>query len=132
MPGPAVKFIGADAAMDDLRDWTEHVAPAVAEAAEPLTQRVADVVSQRVPHLSGQLAGSLTTTRDDEGAGVGYDGSVPYDAWIEFGGSRGRDYVPEGRYIYPTAAEAGDEFAQLAGHAAAQSAERFPWSTAQH
>jgi phage gpG-like protein len=123
-----VKFIGADAAMDDLRDWADQVAPAVAKAAEPFVQRVADMVRGRVPHLSGQLAGSVTSSTDDEGAGVGYDGSVPYDAWIEFGGVRGRPHVPEGRYVYPTALDAQDEFAAIAADAAADSAGRFAWT----
>jgi phage gpG-like protein len=85
-------------------------------------------VRGRVPHLSGQLAGSVTSSTDDEGAGVGYDGSVPYDAWIEFGGVRGRPHVPEGRYVYPTALDAQDEFAAIAADAAADSAGRFAWT----
>lgn len=123
-----VKFIGADAAMDDLRDWADQLAPAVAAAAEPFAQRVADAVSARVPHLSGQLAGSVTSSTDDEGASVGYDGTVPYDGWIEFGGTRGRPLVPEGRYVYPTALDAQDEFATLAADAASDTIGRFPWT----
>lgn len=123
-----VKFIGADAAMDDLRDWAGQLAPAVAAAAAPFVQRVADMVSARVPHLSGQLAGSLTSFTDDEGANVGYDGSVPYDAWIEFGGSRGRPHISEGRYLYPTALDAQDEFANVAAEAADDTIGRFAWS----
>lgn len=125
-----VKFIGDDAAMADLREWADQVAPAVAKAAEPFAQRAADMVSARVPRLSGQLAGSVTSSSDDEGASVGFDGSVPYDAWIEFGGSRGRTYVPEGRYVYPTALEAQDEFITVAAEAASDTVGRFSWSTA--
>jgi len=125
-----VKFVGDEAALADMRRWADQVAPAVAKAAEPFAQRVADVVAGRVPHLSGQLAASVEATSDDEGAGVGYDGSVPYDAWIEFGGSRGRPHVPEGRYLYPSAVDAQDEFATVAADAAADSVGRFSWSTA--
>ncbi len=28
---------------------------------------------------------------------------VPYAGWIEYGGSRGRAYAAQGRYVYPTA-----------------------------
>lgn len=123
-----VKFIGADAALDDLRDWADQVAPAVAKAAEPFVQRVADTVAGRVPHLSGQLAGSVTSFSDDEGASVGYDGTVAYAGWIEFGGTRGRSYVPEGRYVYPAALDAQDEYATIAAEAASDSIGRFAWT----
>ena len=123
-----VEFVGADAAMDDLREWAAQVAPAVAARAEPFVQRVADLVSGRVPHLTGQLAGSLTSSTDDDDASVGYDGSVPYAGWIEFGGSRGRTHVPEGRYLYPSALDAQDEFATIAADAASDTIGRFPWS----
>lgn len=124
-----VEFVGADAAMEDLRRWAEQVGPAVVRASEPFAQRVADTIAARVPVLSGQLAGSVESTSDDEGVSVGYDGSVPYDGWIEFGGTRGRPYIPDGRYVYPTALEAQDEFAQVASETADDTAGRFAWST---
>ena len=123
-----VEFVGEEAAMADLRDWADQVAAAVAKAAEPFARRVADIVAGKVPHLSGQLAGSVTSFTDDEGASVGYDGTVPYAGWIEFGGTRGRPYVSEGRYIYPTALDAQDEFAEVAAQAADDSVEGFSWS----
>ena len=125
-----VKFVGDEAAMADLRKWADQVAPAVAKASAPFAQRVAETAAGRVPHLTGQLASSIETTEDETGVGIGYDGSVAYAGWIEFGGSHGRSYVPEGRYLYPTAQEAADEFATLAADAAADSASRFSWSTA--
>lgn len=126
-----VVFVGVDDAMADLRRWADQVSPAVAKAAaDPFAQRVADSVSARVPHLSGQLAGSIEATSDDESVAVGYDGSVAYDGWIEFGGTRGRPYVPDGRYLYPTALAAQDEFAQVAADAATETVGRFSWSTA--
>ena len=74
-----VTFVGDEAAMADLRKWAEQVGPEVVKAATPFVQRVADTVAGAVPHLTGQLAGSVTTSEADDGAGVGYDGSVPYD-----------------------------------------------------
>ena len=85
---------------------------------EPFAGRRRRARRRPVPHLSGQLAGSVEASSDDEGAGVGYGGGVAYAGWIEFGGSRGRPYVPEGRYLYPTALEAQDEFATVAAEAA--------------
>lgn len=129
MSDSRVEFVGADQAMADLRRWGDQLAPAVAKAAVPFGQRVADLIAGRVPHLTGQLAGSVTSTQADDGVEVGYDGSVPYDGWIEFGGGHGRPYIPEGRYVYPTASEAADEFAQVAADAATDTVGRFSWAT---
>lgn len=123
-----VVFVGVAAAMGDLRRWADQVAPVVARASEPLAGRVASQVSGRVPRLSGQLAGSLEVSGDDEGAEVSMGAGLAYAGWIEFGGSRGRPYYPEGRYLYPMALEAQDEFATVAAGAADDSAGRFSWS----
>jgi phage gpG-like protein len=124
-----VKFIGDDAALADMRKWADQLGAAVAKATEPFAQRVADQVSNRVPVLTGQLASSVEATSDDDGASVEMGGGLDYAAWIEFGGSRGRPHVSEGRYLYPTALEMQDEYGEAASEAAEQSAERFSWST---
>jgi len=124
-----VEWVGGAEAMADIGRWAEQLAPAVAKAAEPFAVRVADMVAGRVPHLTGQLAGSVETASDDEGVEVVMGVGVVYAGWIEFGGSRGRPYVPDGRYLYPTALAAQDEFAQVAGDAATDTVGRFPWST---
>jgi phage gpG-like protein len=123
-----VDFVGDEAAFADMRKWADQVGPAVAKAAEPFAQQIADRVANRVPVLTGQLADSVEATSDDEGAEVQMGGGLDYAAWIEFGGSRGRAHVPEGRYLYPTALEAQDEYTEVAEQAATESAERFPWS----
>lgn len=127
--GNNVTFVGGEQALADMRRWADDVAPAVAKASGPFGQRVADTVRARVPYLTGQLAGSIETTDADDGLEVGYDGSAPYDGWIEFGGTRGRPYIDEGRYLYPSANEAQDEFAEVAAEAADDTARRFAWST---
>lgn len=130
MTGTSVEIIGEEAAAADLKRWADQLAGEVVKnAAVPTSERVADVVRGRVPHLSGQLAGSVATEIDDDGAGIGYDGSVPYDGWIEFGGTRGRDYISQGRYVYPSMLDAQDEYLQAAASASVDTAERFPWST---
>ena len=135
MTAPAnVEFVGVPeatqaAAMSDLRRWADQVAPAVVRAAEPFAARVADVVRGRVPVLTGQLAGSVETASADDGVEVSMGDGVPYAGWIEFGGSRGRPYVPDGRYLYPSALAAQDEFIDVASNAASDTVERFAWST---
>jgi hypothetical protein len=126
---PNVEFIGVAPAMADMKRWSAALGPEVDKAVAPLGTRVAGIVAGRVPHLTGQLAGSVESSTDDEGVAVSLGDGVDYAGWIEFGGSRGRDYVPEGRYLYPTLLEAEDEFAQIAGNAADDSVGRFAWST---
>lgn len=124
-----VKFVGDEAALADLRNWAGQIGQVVARDAEPFAQQVADRVAGRVPVLTGALAASVESTSDEGGVEVQMGGGVDYAAWIEFGGSRGRALVPEGRYLYPTALEASDEFGSLASKAADDSAGRFSWST---
>jgi len=65
-----------------------------------------------------RLAASLTGERADHGATVGYDliyaGPVDYGGWPP-----GRPYIPEGRYLYPTALEA-TSLLKRAGETAAE------------
>ena len=129
MTAPAVELVGVDAGMADLKRWAKDLQPEVDKAVLPLGQRVAGIVSARVPRLSGQLAGSVEADATDEGVEVSMGDGLDYAGWIEFGGSRGREYIPEGRYLYPTALENQDEFENVAAEAAADTVGRFAWST---
>jgi hypothetical protein len=122
------EIIGAEAAFNDLQRWAKDVAPAVAKAAEPLGQRVAGIVRNRVPVDSGALRGSVDTRTVDDGVELSIGEGLDYAGWIEFGGSRGREYVPSGRYLYPAAVDSEDEFTQVADSTATDSIGRFSWS----
>lgn len=124
-----VTIIGADQAMADMRRWADELAPAVDKAAEPFARDVASRVRGEVPHVTGALAASVEVSAEEEGIAVQIGDGVPYAGWIEFGGTRGRPYVSEGRYLFPTAAEAEDDYAVIAADAADESARRFSWST---
>lgn len=53
-----------------------------------------------VPVRSGQLRESVQVVDDGrDGAGVAM--TAPYAGWIEYGGTRGRPYVSQGRYLGP-------------------------------
>lgn len=131
MSDPArVEVIGGPQAAADLRRWADHLPAEVAKAAGPFAERVADQVRARVPVLTGTLAGSVESgDSEDGGVEVSLGDGVDYAGWIEFGGSRGRPYVPDGRYLYPTALEEQDQFAETAAKAAEESVTRFSWST---
>jgi hypothetical protein len=125
-----VEFKGLAEANRDMARWAEQLGPAVIADAQSLANTVASQVQGQVPVLTGTLAASVETVELDEaGVGVSIGDDVPYAGWIEFGGSRGRDLVPEGRYLYPTALDAESEFQQLAADTADDTVRRFPWST---
>lgn len=129
MPDESVKFVGAQAAEQDMHRWAEELGPAVTTKATNLAETVRSQVQAQVPVLTGTLAASVELVDDPEGVIVGIGDGVPYAGWIEFGGSRGRDAIPEGRYLYPTALAAEADYLQLAADAADDTARRFPWST---
>jgi hypothetical protein len=128
----AVQLVGVAEAARDMTRWADQLGPAVVAGAGPFAEALAARVAAKVPVLTGTLAGSVEVTdaaAELPGIGVTIGEGVPYAGWIEFGGSRGRPLIPEGRYLYPTALDSEPEFAQVASTIAEETAERFPWST---
>jgi hypothetical protein len=131
MPKKQFEVIGLDEAARDMEKWAKEVGPEVEKGTRDLAGQIADRVSNRVPVLTGTLSSSVEVV-DISGEEVAIGDGVEYAGWIEFGGSRGRALVPEGRYLYPTALEFEEEFGAAASDIAEQSAERFSWSTPAH
>jgi hypothetical protein len=127
--GNHVEVVGLRDAYNDMQRWAAQLGPAVETATEQLARAIASQVAGKVPVLTGTLAASVSVIEEPAGAGVSIGDGVPYAGWIEFGGSRGRPLVPEGRYLYPTALAAEPEFTELADEVASQTARSFPWST---
>ena len=132
MPEPAgIEWIGGERAIADMNRWAEEVGPLVAKERE-LADNIRSEVSGDVPYITGVLAGSVAVfdIDEDSGWGVGYDGGADaYDGWVEFGGSRGRSLVPEGRWLYPISLAHEDDFVQSVVKIAEDSVEGFAWST---
>lgn len=88
-------------------------------------------VRARVPHRTGEAAGSLRLRATQTGVGIARPaGGQPwrgvrgaYYNWLDFGGKTGRGkrierpFVKAGRYLYPAIAEARPELAELAADA---------------
>lgn len=126
--GNEVRIVGADEAARDMRAWCDQVGPTVDAASRGFAGTVAARVHP--PVLTGALAASVGLLETIEpGQGIQEGAGLDYAGWIEFGGSRGRPAIPEGRYLYPTARSAENEFYALAETTAEQSVGRFPWST---
>ena len=104
----SVTVVGAE----ELRRGTVLLAGDIEHRAD---QELVDVARDRaaatvliVPRVTGRLAASVTSDPASHGARVSIgNAGTPYAGWIEFGGTRGRPYISEGRYLYPTAFEAG-------------------------
>jgi|SRR5215471_2652478 len=94
--------------VDELRKGTRLLADEIHVKAtntlEGTARYRAGSVQAAVPRVKGWLAASVAVTpaEDRFDASIG-DTRTPYAGWIEFGGSRGRPYIPEGRYLYPIA-----------------------------
>ena len=132
MPEPAttVELVGLDDAFRDFRKWADQLGPSIDDASRAFAGRVASRVHP--PVLTGTLASSVSIVDvpgEDAGVGVSIGDGLDYAGWIEFGGSRGRPAIPDGRYLYPAAESAEREWLDLAEQTAEQTIARFPWST---
>jgi len=127
--GNRIEVKGLTEARRDMNAWATQVAPAVTQGSASFATNLAAKVAGKVPKVSGALAASVAPSPAEGGIGVSIGSGLRYAGWIEFGGSRGRPLVPEGRYLAPTALAAQDEFTQVAEKAADDTARRYPWST---
>jgi hypothetical protein len=126
-----VEVVGLDDAAHDFRKWADQLGPAVQSASRSFAGRVATRVSSSLPHLTGALAASVHLVDvPEDGIGIGEGAGLDYAGWIEFGGSRGRPHVPQGRYLYPAALATDSEWHQLGEDITNQTIGRFPWSQA--
>jgi phage gpG-like protein len=118
MPDPAINVRG----WSELAAGTKTLAAQIQTDADDRFAReaaaVAIVVAGAVPYVSGRLSRSATSRAGNPSV-VALGNGVPYAGWIEFGGSRGRPFVPNGRYLYPSAVARTDEVVR-AGEAAAE------------
>ena len=103
-----VKVLG----LAELADGMDVLAGRIDETAPERLGRVAAIaagdVRTVVPYRTGRLASTVKSAlaKSQKKATVRIGARVPYAGWIEFGGTRGRPYVPDGRYLYPTALKA--------------------------
>src|SRR5262245_50903992 len=105
----------------------DNIDQGAGSAFRSVADQVATIVRSRVPRRSGRLAGSVVSDQADEGALVGMGDGVPYAGWIEFGGTRGRPYVPTGRYLYPTASDAAPLLQRAGEQVAHDEIRRMAW-----
>jgi phage gpG-like protein len=117
----------------ELASGSAHLAQDLAQSAPHSLLDAAGSASEaargRVPRVSGRLASSVHTGVSRDAAWVGFGAGLPYAGWIEFGGTRGRAYVPEGRFLYPAAKDTEQTVTQAAERAAINEIGAFHWPT---
>jgi hypothetical protein len=132
---PIIDVKGLDAAQADIARWVKSVPAVLARATASLGGQIVGDIQGRVPVVSGRMQASVESLPQEDNAS-GYGGiqigmgeeQLPYVGWVEFGGSRGRPLVPEGRYVHPTVIRYQPAFDDLVERAINDSIEQFPWS----
>lgn len=122
-----VEVVGWDQvarAIGKVPDACERAAQA---AAEDAAATLAATTRARVPKRSGRLASSVAATPAPTGAQVLFGAGVPYAGWIEYGGTRGRPYVPQGRYFGAGREDAATVYMERAQDNTDREISRLPW-----
>ena len=98
-----------DASMDRL---ARGLPDAGADAGYDTAMSVAARARGMMPHRSGRMAAGTRAERVADGAVI--TNGVRYFGWVEYGGTRGRRYVSEGRSLGPAVRGAERDMADQA------------------
>lgn len=121
MAAPVVGIVGAKALRKDLSRLADDVnGPLYKAIRQAGLEAVAPIVPATravLPHVTGRLADTVRASGTRTGGNVRMGRvAVPYAGWVEFGGSRPdgseREYLPAGRYLFPTARDDAGRAAQ--------------------
>jgi hypothetical protein len=128
MPDQGVTVVGYDELVRGSLRLFDDIEKRADKDLEQVAGRRASMVRAAVPRVTGRMAASVTAAPFASGALVGVgDTSAPYSGWVEFGGTRGRPYVPEGRYLFPIALAAGHLVEHDMTRAAKDEIKGFRW-----
>ena len=128
-PAVSVKVRGVDELEAALPRFGDQVMDGAAAAGRMAAEHTADLTRARVPRRTGRLAGSVFVAGRKgkrQRAGIGRR-IPPYAGWLEFGGTRGRPYVPGGRYLWPSAQSEEGLFVREAESETTKTIRRFRW-----
>jgi hypothetical protein len=130
---PEVAVVGLRALTRDVNRLCENAGDlnrALAQAGKQASQPIASQVAENVPRLTGTLAATIRVTGTRSGAAVRMGTArVPYAGPVDFGGwPTTREYMSDGRYLFPAAQALAGEAAQLYGDAAQHALDSFDWT----
>ena len=127
--GVQVQVVGLDEFIAGAEGLADKISVSAGPAMEKGARRAASQARGAVPRLTGRLAGSITTSSTEGKAVLSMGEGLPYAGWIEYGGTRGRPYVEEGRYLYPAAQAAEGVVVEAAAAQAEHEIGGYPWKT---
>jgi hypothetical protein len=127
-----LEVVGAEQAMADIAQGVVQLPADIGKDLTSFGNQLVQTLASEQPFLTGRLAGSaeLLPPEQDTFFGIALGLGVEYAGWIEFGGTRGRDYVPLGRTVYPTALLVEGQFDRKVEEATQRSIDSFPWHQA--
>ena len=98
------------------------------EAFEKIANLAVAQVRVKMPSKTGRMRDSVRAARQKKRVLVrAGKAKVPYMGWMEFGGTRGRPYIGQGRYLYPTAFDMEPQLVKIANEVAHEQIERQRW-----
>ena len=104
-----IEVVGLAQLSKSLRKVSADAPKALRVAINGVADQLVRLIRPRIPRRSGRAAGSLKASSTRTAARIGVGGSrAPYVPWLDFGGRTGRnrsvqrDFLKEGRYVYPT------------------------------
>lgn len=134
MAAPVVEVVGLKALARDLARASDphagELLVVMREAGRRAAQPVATAVAAAYPNVTGTLSGSVRVTASRSGAAVRVGkASVPYAGPVDFGGYPGdRPFLPNGRYLYPTAEGLAESAATLYNEELQKGLDSLPWT----
>jgi hypothetical protein len=122
--------IDTSAAMTDLSTWIARLPDSITKELRPYAAQLQAILYSKQPFLTGRLAGSaeILPPTVDTFFSLSLGREVVYAGWIEFGGTRGREYVPDGRTLWPTIVETESQFEHYVERATNDSIVNFHWN----
>ncbi|HEV7535581.1 MAG TPA: hypothetical protein VGP90_08100 [Acidimicrobiia bacterium] len=102
----------------------------LAQAGRRAVEPIAEAARAAVPHVSGDLAADIRITGSASGAAVRMGRArIAYAGAVDFGGwPPGREFLPNGRYLYPAARGLAPRAAQLYADALQRALDNYAWT----
>jgi hypothetical protein len=119
---------GAKEFGDDLVRLGRKIDDDGTRALEAAARSLVPIVRSRMPVVSGALSASVAVSIDTGAHAADVTASTPYAGWIEFGGTRGRPYVADGRYLTPVVRDAGARYGQAVSDSMRKTIGGYSWT----
>jgi hypothetical protein len=103
-----VEVLGVPALKRNFAACAREVDRETEQATAKPASAIRSATASAQPVLSGRLRSSVRVDQVRGGHAVELGADLPYAAWIEYGGSRGRPYVSGGRTLQPALEQNAD------------------------